>query len=132
MKFKTLFILLLAFCIGSSITVIAAEISAADKQYLGAYEKVRAVLAADDLAGAKKAAADLGPEGSAITNSKSLADARSGFAQASNKAAKLAAGQPGYFVIHCPMANKDWVQKSDKPNNPYLGKEMLTCGEVKK
>jgi hypothetical protein len=117
--------------IGSSI-VNAAELSASDRQYLAAYEKVRAALAADDLAGATKAAGDLGEDGKVIVQSKSLADARSAFVSASNRAEKLAKGQSGYFVMHCPMENKDWVQTSDKPNNPYLGKTMPTCGELKK
>src|SRR6516165_8939633 len=123
MKLIQTFVPLLLFCAGSFSSVTAAEVSAADKQYLAAYEKVRAALAADDLAGAKRAAGDLGQDRSAIAKSNSLAEARTAFAQASDKATKLAAGQPGYFVLHCPMENKDWVQTSDKPNNPYLGKQ---------
>jgi hypothetical protein len=128
---KKQIMLALTVYVSSMIGIAAADISAADKQYLRAYEQVRAALAADDLGRAKEAAG-LGPEGSAIATSKSLAQARDGFAQVSGKAAKIAAGQRGYFVMHCPMANKDWVQTSDKPNNPYLGKQMLTCGELKK
>ena len=34
------------------------------------------------------------------------------------------------YLIHCPMANSDWVQKDKKTMNPYYGKEMQECGEV--
>ena len=34
------------------------------------------------------------------------------------------------YLIHCPMANSDWVQKDKKTMNPYSGKEMQECGEV--
>ena len=50
----------------------------------------------------------------------------------SDKAKELAAGQPGYYIVHCPMLEKDWVQTSDKIANPYGGKDMTTCGEIKK
>ena len=29
------------------------------------------------------------------------------------------------------MAQADWVQSTRAVTNPYLGKDMLTCGEVK-
>ena len=44
----------------------------------------------------------------------------------------MAAGQSGYYVVNCPMVKKDWVQISEKIGNPYYGKEMATCGEIKK
>ncbi len=37
-----------------------------------------------------------------------------------------------YYVAHCPMKNKDWVQTSTTIANPYGGKEMISCGEIKK
>ncbi len=110
----------------------AASLSDADKQFLAGYEKIHVALAADDLAAAKKAAANLGSEASALAKSNSLEQARTAFADLSAKAEKLAAGQPGYYVAHCPMVNKDWVQTSDKIDNPYLGKKMANCGEIKK
>jgi hypothetical protein len=61
-----------------------------------------------------------------------LDEARAGFAKLSDTAEKLAAGQPGYFVLHCSMVNKDWVQTSADAANPYGGKDMVGCGEVKK
>ncbi len=110
----------------------AADLSDQDKQFLTAYGKVHDALVADDLASAKKAGADLGPDGADLTKSKSLDEARAAFGKLSDKAVKLAAGQSGYYVAHCPMKNKDWVQTSTAIANPYGGKEMISCGEIKK
>lgn len=110
----------------------AAEVTDQNKQFLRTYDKVHHALLADDLAGAKKTAANLGASGVELTNGNSLDDARSAFAKVSIEAEKLAAGQSGYYVMHCPMKNADWVQTSAKVENPYGGKKMLSCGEVKK
>ncbi len=110
----------------------AAQLTDQNKQFLATYDKIHHALVADDLAGARKAAGDLGTSGNDLANSKSLDDARSAFAKLSAEAEKLAAGQSGYYVMHCPMKKSDWVQTSDKIANPYSGKEMLSCGEIKK
>ncbi len=126
-------ILLVTLCVALSATLIhAAPLSDADKQFLARYEKVRSALAADDLAAARTAAGDLGEEGAALAKSSSLKEARAVFEKLSDKAKQLAAGQSGYYVAHCPMLKKDWVQTSEKIANPYGGKEMATCGEIKK
>jgi hypothetical protein len=110
----------------------AANLSDKDKQFLAGYERIHIALAADDLAGAKSAAEDLSAEGGDISKAKSLADARAAFTKLSDRAKSLIAGQAGFYVVHCPMLQKDWVQTSDKIANPYGGKEMATCGEIKK
>ena len=130
---KTLRITVALVCIAlGSAMVQAGLLSEADKQFLSRYEKVRSALAADDLAAAKTAAGDLGEEGAALTKSNSLKEARAAFEKLSDKAKQLAAGQSGYYVVNCPMLKKDWVQTSEKIANPYYGKEMATCGEIKK
>jgi hypothetical protein len=109
----------------------AASLSDDDKQFLAAYEKVRSALAADDLGGAKLAASDLRDDGMALAKSSSLKEARAAFEKLSETAKQKAAGQSGYYVVNCPMLKKDWVQTTDKIGNPYYGKEMATCGEIK-
>jgi len=118
--------------IGFALSLQAANLSDQDKQFLTAYGKAHDALVADDLAGAKKAAIDLGPDGADLSKSNSLDEARAAFGKLSDKAVKLAAGQSGYYVAHCPMKNKDWVQTSTTIANPYGGKEMISCGEIKK
>jgi len=118
--------------IGFALSVQAANLSDQDKEFLTAYGKAHDALVADDLPGAKKAATDLGPAGAELGKSKSLDEARTAFGKLSGKAVKVAAGQSGYYVAHCPMKNKDWVQTSTTISNPYGGKEMVSCGEIKK
>ena len=126
-------ITLLALFFGlTSAPIQAAPLSDADKQFLASYDKVGGALAADDLVSAKTAAADLREDGSELAKADSLKRARTAFEKLSDKAKQLAAGRPGYYVVHCPMLKKDWVQTTEKIANPYYGKEMLTCGEIKK
>lgn len=130
MKMKTIGIIgFAAFC---GVLAEAAALSDSDKQFLAGYEKVRAALAADDLGGAKAAAVDLGNDGAPLAKSSSLKEARAAFEKLSDKAKQLVAGQGGYYVVNCPMLKKDWVQTSEKIGNPYYGKEMATCGEIKR
>ena len=110
----------------------AEELTNDDKYFLAGYEKVRAALAADDLVKANEAAAELTSAGFEVPKSETLERARMAFANASDIAIKAAAGHPGYYVVHCPMLNKDWVQTSKTISNPYGGKEMVSCGEIKK
>jgi hypothetical protein len=110
----------------------AVTLSDKDKQFLSGYEKAHSALAADNLNGAKAAANDLGSEGTELSKSSSLKEARTAFERLSVKAKQLATGQPGYYVAHCPMLSKDWVQTSTTISNPYGGKDMVSCGEIKK
>jgi|SRR2546430_9345599 len=130
-KLGITFLVTLCVALGSAL-IHAASLSEADKQFLARYEKVRSALAADDLANAKAAASDLRDEGVALVKSSSLKEARVAFETLSDKAKKLVAGQAGYYVVNCPMLKKDWVQNSEKIGNPYYGKEMAGCGEIKK
>jgi hypothetical protein len=126
-------ILLVTSCIAlSSALTQAAPLSETDKQFLARYEKVHSALAADDLSAAKTTAGDLGEEGAVLAKSSSLKEARAAFEKLSDKAKQLVTGQSGYYVVNCPMLKKDWVQTSEKIANPYGGKEMVTCGEIKK
>jgi hypothetical protein len=126
-------ILLVGLCLSvSGLLAQAAPLSDTDRQFLERYEKVRSALAADDLAAAKTAAGDVGDEGAELSKSSSLKEARAAFEKLSDKARQRAAGQPGYYVAYCPMLKKDWVQTTDKIANPYYGKRMLECGEIKK
>ena len=115
-----------------SVPLNAAQLTDQNKNFLAAYEKAHAALAADDLNSAKAAAAGLGSEGAELAKSSSLKDARAAFEKLSRKAKQLTAGQPGYHVYHCPMLNKDWVQTSTTTANPYGGKGMAGCGEIQK
>lgn len=45
---------------------------------------------------------------------------------ADNKAAKGV-----YHEAYCPMAKASWLQTEKEVKNPYMGKAMLSCGELK-
>src|SRR5215208_6158983 len=76
----------------------AANLSDQDKKFLTSYEKIHIALAADDLAGAKTSATELGEPGKEIAKANSLNDARTGFEKLSAHAKTITAGQSGYHV----------------------------------
>lgn len=135
----------------------SAPLNDEQKAFLAQYEAVRAALAADDLAAVKKAAAAVVTESKTppkepltdeqkerqakfaamvkkIATADSLKTARAEFKALSKRAIHYAQGKEGYYVANCPMVEGgegDWVQTSKKINNPYFGKQMLTCGSIK-
>lgn len=111
------------------------------------YEIIRAGLAAEELASAKNGATNLVvavheelrdskallDSSQKLAASESLDDARAAFQIVSAEVAKLVEGQPGFFVMTCPMMKGSvWVQITQKIGNPYKGKAMLGCGEIKR
>lgn len=110
---------------------------------LSSYVKVSSALAADDLAAAKTAAAEVAEhagmssghkeianKANAVAKASNIQQARGAFKELSNAVIPLSAGEKNYVVMHCPMAG-DWVQTGNGVKNPYMGKAMLTCGGPK-
>jgi hypothetical protein len=140
MKIASLFSLVLAAAV---LSLSAADI--AHPKTLQQYEAVRVALVSDDLAAAKKAGAslaaaakeeslaDIAEAGQKLADSASLKEARAVFQSISLAVEKWVKDQPGYFIMTCPMVEGSvWVQTTDKIGNPYKGKEMAECGEIKK
>ena len=71
----------------------------------------------------------------ALGNAKDLETARAAFKSLSEslvtfvKEQKAAAGT--YHVAYCPMAKASWVQTGKTVMNPYMGKSMVHCGQLK-
>jgi hypothetical protein len=126
----------------------AAELSPA---LVDPYLRVQTALAADkvdtvkaDAAAIAKAAEALGEPAKPIAGAakkleeaKDLRTARVAFGQLSDAvfayAKATGASMPsGVKTAYCPMANKSWLQKGDKIQNPYYGSEMLECGSFTK
>lgn len=133
-----------------------AEPEASAVAMLATYERVRAALAADDAiraaaaareidSAAQAAASKAAPAGaphfkeiavnaSALATATDLASARKSFGEVSRHLVTLLATDKalaqGKYVFECPMAKgyKKWVQTSESLENPYMGKQMLTCG----
>ncbi len=72
--------------------------------------------------------------------SDNLKDIRVDFVQLSNQMISLstyfAPLDSTLYVLHCPMADSnkgaDWLSKETEIKNPYFGKKMLGCGEVRR
>lgn len=121
-----------------------------------AYEEIRNLLAADTLNGvdpharalsatlneasedadgsAARALAGAAEAAEGLANEDDLATARRVFGSLSKYLVALAAADPrlqeGRFVFECPMAEgfNKWIQTTPELENPYMGKQMLTCG----
>lgn len=80
----------------------------------------------------QKAKDELLPSIENLSSSKDLGSARKSYEQLSLKlnAIKkdLAIEASEYY---CPMVKKSWLQKDSKIMNPYVGKDMASCGEKK-
>ena len=123
----------------------ARQASNEEAACLKAYHQVHDALAKDDLVAAKKAASDLAEKATAakcpstpghaaeLARSDSLETAREHFKAISEECIKMMKGVEGQYVFTCPMAKADWLQTDGKQvSNPYMGKKMPTCGEIKK
>jgi Cu(I)/Ag(I) efflux system membrane fusion protein len=113
---------------------------------LAHYVKIQATLAADSLAGvpeaaraiAKLAAGDaaIAAQANAVADAKDIAAARERFKPLSAALIQhleqkhVQTGQ--YFEAYCDMAKAGWLQAGRTLRNPYYGKEMLECGEIRR
>jgi Cu(I)/Ag(I) efflux system membrane fusion protein len=132
----------------------ALEMTAAEykelEKYLAGVAAVTDALADDDLAAYNAALANLSPAPKRLAltvpaSAADLATARRGFLPLSQSVADFARGLRGHFpklkIFRCPMSdqvgggapeNAKWIQFSAELRNPYMGREMLSCGaEVK-
>ncbi|MEO0795283.1 MAG: efflux RND transporter periplasmic adaptor subunit [Verrucomicrobiota bacterium] len=121
------------------------------KKLLPDYLKLQAMLANDDLNGAKKAlismavtTGHLGPLPELIREMMAAdsleAIRKPGFDQLSAAMINAIKADPTassgeLLIMHCPMVygdtGADWLQASEPLKNPYFGAMMLKCGEVK-
>lgn len=116
------------------------------------YSKIEAALASDSLNGVPEAAqaifrlvagdemkmlpAEVATQADAVAKAKDLAAVREAFKPLSTSLIqylqweKVQTGR--YYEAYCPMAKASWLQTDKAIKNPYYGKSMLTCGEIKK
>ncbi|HTX22598.1 MAG TPA: DUF3347 domain-containing protein [Candidatus Aquilonibacter sp.] len=114
------------------------------------YLKIQTALAGDSLVGvaenasdiakavrgdAKALPAEVATEADALAKAADLKSARTAFKPLSNSLIKYLAdnkAKEAYVQVYCPMADANWLQADTNINNPYMGKEMPTCGEIQK
>lgn len=117
---------------------------------LSAYEQARALLAGDKLDGlaatarrlagaARKASlAEIARAALPLEKARDLAAARKAFGKLSRSVVALVQADPALkkrlHVFECPMVSageNQWVQRSAKIENPYMGQRMPACGTKK-
>jgi len=113
------------------------------------YLKIQTALATDSLAGVAENAdaitkavegdgmkmlpATVATEAATLGKAKDLKTARTLFQPLSDALIKYLAdhkAKSAYVQVYCPMAKANWLQADKNVANPYLGKEMPTCGEI--
>ena len=134
-------------------TVRAADSSALTQPAKSVFEnyfKIQVELAKDSIKGvdeeasaiAKAVTGDekkmLSPEvakqAETLAKAKDLSAARDAFKPLSTSLIKYLAVnkvQNPYYEVFCPMEKASWLQTKKNVTNPYMGKAMLHCGEIK-
>ena len=83
----------------------------------------------------KMLSADVAKQAETLAKAKDLKAAREAFKRLSASLIKYLAdnkaGKGTYHEAYCPMVKASWLQKETQIRNPYMGKEMLTCGTLK-
>ena len=78
---------------------------------------------------------DVAKQADTLAKAKDLKAAREAFKPLSASLVKYLAdnkaGQGTYHEAYCPMAKANWLQTGKAIKNPYMGKAMLGCGELK-
>jgi Protein of unknown function (DUF3347) len=151
---KTMKTILLAAAVGllCSAGARAADnpaLTAPVKSVYGHYLKIQVSLAKDSMSGvaqnasaiakavrtdAKAMPATVATEAEALAKASDLKSARAAFKPLSDSLIKYLAdhkARSAYVQVYCPMANANWLQADKNVRNPYLGKAMPDCGEIK-
>jgi Cu(I)/Ag(I) efflux system membrane fusion protein len=150
---KTLLIVAVAVLMNTPALIRAADSPALMQPVKSVYEhylKIQTDLASDSLKGVSEDADAITkavqgdsmkmlPEAVAkqaevLAKASDLKTARAAFKPLSNSLIKYLADhhtKNAYVEVYCPMADASWLQATKNVNNPYLGKEMPTCGEIK-
>lgn len=101
----------------------------------GMDEHANAIAAAVKGDAAKTLPPDVARQAETLAQAKDLKTAREAFKPLSASLIKYMsdqkAGKGVYHEVYCPMADASWLQTGKDIRNPYYGKEMLDCGELK-
>jgi hypothetical protein len=121
------------------------------KSVLDHYLKIQGELAKDSIKGVDEHAnaiakavkgddmkmlpADVSKQAETLAQTKDLKAARDAFKPLSASLvtylADHKAGSGMYHEAYCPMAKANWLQTGKTIKNPYMGKAMIGCGELK-
>jgi hypothetical protein len=121
------------------------------KSIYDSYLKIQAELVNDSLKGVadnataiakavrgdemKMLPSDVATQADAVAQAKDLKSAREAFKPLSTSLIKYLAdnkaGKGVYHEAYCPMVKASWLQPGKDIKNPYMGKAMPGCGELK-
>jgi hypothetical protein len=114
---------------------IAIQKSLASDSMKGVDEHANAIAATTSSADNKGLPQDTAKQAEAVAKSKDIKVARQAFKPLSASLVKYLAqnkaGKGVYHEAYCPMAKASWLQTEKEVRNPYYGKSMLDCGELK-
>jgi hypothetical protein len=156
LKYASRFLLALAVA-ALPFAAISAEEKKADplmepvKSVLDDYLKIQDELAKDSVKGVNENASaiakavkgddmkmlspDVATQADTLAQAKDLKSARDAFKPLSASLVKYLAdnkaGAGTYHEAYCPMVRANWLQTGKAIKNPYMGKSMLTCGDLK-
>ncbi|HLX68921.1 MAG TPA: DUF3347 domain-containing protein [Verrucomicrobiae bacterium] len=78
---------------------------------------------------------EVAKEADDLAKTKDVSSAREAFKPLSKSLIKYLADQKvhsdSFTEVYCPMADASWLQTDTEVHNPYLGKSMPNCGEIK-
>lgn len=107
----------------------------AQDSFAGVHDNAAALVQAFQNDSQKTLPAQLAERVTTLAGAKDIASAREAFKPFSRslidylKTQKLPPG--AYYEVYCPMADASWVQTDKVVANPYFGKAMLHCGQIK-
>jgi hypothetical protein len=114
---------------------IAIQEELAKDSMKGVAEHASAIAAAAKSGQVKGLPAGVEKHAEAVAEAKDIKSARQAFKPLSADLIKYLAdnkaGKGVYHEAYCPMAKAAWLQTGKDVRNPYYGKSMLDCGELR-
>ena len=114
---------------------LTIQTNLANDTFKGLDEQAKAIASAVKSDTMKMLPSDVATQADALAQAKDLNGAREAFKPLSASLIKYMtdkkAGKGVYHEVYCPMANASWLQLGKDVRNPFYGKAMLDCGEVK-
>lgn len=141
LKLSTIFTLFLVLTGLTSRLIIAEDVL--NIEIINGYLNIQEALVSDNFIKVKEStkdflsksktssSVDLVKGSNELSNAKNIEDARKKFKSLSSILIKKYKNDlyNNLVIVYCPMAGAKWIQKKGKIRNPYMGKEMLECGE---
>jgi Cu(I)/Ag(I) efflux system membrane fusion protein len=101
----------------------------------GVSENAKAISKAVSSDHKKALPSEVAKEADELAKAADVSSAREAFKPLSKSLIKYLAdhkmNSDSFTEVYCPMADASWLQTESEVHNPYLGKSMPNCGEIK-